>query len=139
MKGVGATGDRADVLGPGEKTGSESRAPDWAGLVAEAVATGPASSVTVVESRLVGSSVELVFVGDPGFRAGLFGVRFQVPAREGDARWQAMAEPAAPKDWAWIAAIVEVMTPYEAVSEAEIAAPDAAGVRWLQSSERNRR
>ena len=110
--------------------------PDWAGLVAEAVATGPASSVTVVESRLVGSSVELVFDGNPRFRPGRFGVRFAVPQREGDARWRAMAEPKSAEDWAWIAAMVEVMTPYEAVSEAEIAAPDANGVRWLAAPER---
>ena len=113
---------------------SDSERPDWAGLVTRAVAAGPASSVTVVESRLVGLSVELVFEGDPGFRPGRFGVRFAGPAREGDARWRAMAEPATPEDWAWIAAMVEVMTPYEAVSEAEIAGPDADGVRWLTTA-----
>ena len=111
----------------------DSDQPDWAGLVAKAVATGPASSVTVVASHLVGSFVELVFDGDTGFRPGRFGVRFTVPEREGDARWRAMAEPKTPKDWAWIAAMVEVMTPYEAVSEAEIAPPDADGVRWLKA------
>jgi hypothetical protein len=81
----------------------------------------------------MGNSLELVFEGDPGFRPGRFGVRFEVPELEGDSRWNAMGQPTSSEHWARIAAMVEIMVPYEAVSEREIAAADADGVRWLAS------
>ena len=105
--------------------------PDWAALIAQAVANGPASIVSVVSSKLVESDVEVVFDGGPQ-RPGRYGVLIEVPRTIGDERWQQMAFPDTAADWAWIAAIVEVLEPYEAVSDAELPAADARGVRWLK-------
>ena len=114
----------------GSATLPHDQGPDWAALIAHAVGRGPASIVTVVSSQLFETTVEVVFDGGPQ-RPGRFGVRFEVPKTIGDERWQQMAFPDTPDDWAWIAAIVEVLEPYEAVSDADIPVADAHGIRWL--------
>lgn len=83
-----------------------------------------------MRSQLFESTVEIVFDGGIQ-RPGRFGVRIEVPKTVGDERWQQMAFPDTPADWAWIAAIVEVLEPYEAISDAEIPPADEHGVRWL--------
>lgn len=110
--------------------------PDWATLVADAVAAvahGPASLVTVISSQLVGATIEIVFEGDPKFRPGRYGVRFRVPTSEDDARWTDMVAPdeRQPEHWSRTAAFVEVLEPYQAVNEVDIADADADGVRRL--------
>lgn len=104
--------------------------PEWAALIEEAVEEGPGSIVTIVSSHLRGSTVEVVFDGGHQ-RPGRFGVHLEVPIEIGDERWEQMASPDTPTDWARIAAIVELLEPYEAISDAELPAPDSQGVRWL--------
>lgn len=104
--------------------------PDWAALIADAATRGPASAVTLVRTELVESAVEVVFDG-ANWRPGRFGVRIHLPREIGDDRWQEMAFPKTASEWAWIAAIVEILEPYEAMSDSDIAAPDVHGIRWL--------